>query len=160
MASWLYRVHCCAIIFLITVHLSALHAITWSNDIKMAFWLLSLPTFAVAQGTESKQKNFGNQLGVAATDDVFQDRTYGTDVEMSLGSLNYEWGRPSLECQGSECTSGIKSCLRRRMKPGCHRAGKKHVNSSYTILLFLEAWIWAFNLFYDNWISWLAYPGL
>lgn len=99
----------------------------------MTFWLLSLPTFAVAQGTGTKQKHFGNdELGIAATEGVLQDRSFGTDVDMSLGSL---------ECQSPECTSGVKFCVG-RWKPGCHTAGKKHVNSSYVILLFVEACIW------------------
>ncbi|XP_057812506.1 probable ubiquitin-like-specific protease 2B [Salvia miltiorrhiza] len=84
-----------------------------------------------AQGTKSKQKDFGNdELEAAAT--VSQDKTFGTDVEMSLGSLDYESvSLSSLECQSSECTYGVKSGLGRWRKPGCHTAGKKHTQVWY-----------------------------
>lgn len=77
-------------------------------------------------------------MGVDATDCVSQDRTMGTDVGMSVDLLSSE-STPlsSLECQSSECTSGVKSSLARGRKPGCHTAGKKHVNSSFSIILFV-----------------------
>lgn len=130
------------------------HAITLSNDINMAVWLLSSPTFAVAKGIKGKQKHFGNDvLDVDATDDFSPDRTFGIDVGMSFGSLNYE-PKPlsSLECQSSERTCGEKSSLAMR-KPECRTAGKNHVNSSYSILPFKQSLY--FSLFYICSICWL-----
>ncbi|XP_042059680.1 probable ubiquitin-like-specific protease 2A [Salvia splendens] len=70
------------------------------------------------QGIQSKQKHLVNddELGVAAT-----------DGEISLGSSNHEPRTLSpLECQSPVSTSGVKSCSRRRRKPGWHSASKKH----------------------------------
>lgn len=96
-------------------------------------WHSDQPTFAVAQGIQSKQKHLVNDDELGVVD---------TNGEMSLGSSNNEPQTLSpVQCQSSVGTSGVKSCPRRRRKPGWHSASKKHVNSSYTFLLFVEAWI-------------------
>lgn len=116
----------------------------------MAVWLLSSPTFAVAKG------HIGNDvLDVDATDGASPERTFGIDVGMSFGSLNYE-PKPlsSLECQRSECTCGEKSSLAIH-KPECRTAGKNHVIVHVVFYHLNKACILAFSLFYICSICWL-----
>ncbi|KAI3445786.1 hypothetical protein Pfo_002451 [Paulownia fortunei] len=82
-----------------------------------------------AQGTMTQQKDSGNDmLDVDVTGSVFQDRTFGTDVTISSGSLNYESHPLSfLKHQGSECSSfGVKSCAPGCRKTGGYTTGRKH----------------------------------
>lgn len=100
----------------------------------------------------TEQKDSGNDMpDVDVTDSDFQDRTFGTDVMMPFGSLNYESQPFSLtRHQGLECTCGAKSYAPRSRKPGRYTAGKKHVNSSSSFLPFIPACISVFSLFYHK----------